>query len=344
MNTPTRRPARRLVRRALGVAVMATVAFAASGAMAQQFTMKLSTPTVNDVAHEWMKVFKTGVEARSNGRIKVEVYPASQLGPIPRTVEGVALGTVEMTMPAVGFLIGLEPRFLVFDAPGLFDDMKHAERVFEDAEIRKRLATFGASKGVEPLVTLVNGPMVIVSHKAIRTLPDFKGQKLRVPGPTPLHMEPFRKLGASPLSIPLGEVLPALQNRTIDGVTASISIFTAFKYYDITKYMTYLPGGFLIAAGLVNRNYMKSLGPELEAIVRDEAHKAEVLFSTRGVDDAEKDRKVWEQNGGQSIVFSPVEAKRYLDDVTSVLPAIIGANAQLKEDYEAVLAAARRHR
>jgi C4-dicarboxylate-binding protein DctP len=312
--------------------------------MAQQFTMKLSTPTVNDVAHEWMKVFKTGVEARSNGRIKVEVYPASQLGPIPRTVEGVALGTVEMTMPAVGFLIGLEPRFLVFDAPGLFDDMKHAERVFEDADLRKRLATFGASKGVEPLVTLVNGPMVIVSHKAIRTLPDFKGQKLRVPGPTPLHMEPFRKLGASPLSIPLGEVLPALQNRTIDGVTASISIFTAFKYYDITKYMTYLPGGFLIAAGLVNRNYMKSLGPELEAIVRDEAHKAEALFSTRGVEDAEKDRKVWEQNGGQSIVFSPAEAKRYLDDVTSVLPAIVGANAQLKEDYEAVLAAARRHR
>ncbi len=334
----------RLLHAATALALAGTAGLFSTAPMAQQFTMKLSTPTVNDVAHEWMKVFKAGVEERSKGRIKVEVYPASQLGSIPRTVEGVALGTIEMSIPAVGFLIGLEPRFLVFDAPGLFDDMKHAARVFDDADIRKRLATFGAAKGVEPLMTFVNGPMVIVSHKAIRTLPDFKGQKLRVPGPTPLHMEPFRKVGASPLSIPLGEVLPALQNHTIDGVTASISIFTAFKYYDLTKFMTYLPGGFLVASGLVNREYMKSLGPELEAIVRDEARKAESLFGTRGVEDAEKDRKVWEQNGGQSIMFSPADAKQYLADVTSALPPIINASPQLKEDYEAVLAAARKYR
>jgi C4-dicarboxylate-binding protein DctP len=291
-----------------------------------------------------MKTFKAGVESRSGGRIKVEVYPASQLGQIPRTVEGVALGTVEMTMPAVGFLIGLEPRFLVFDAPGVFEDYRHAVRVFQDPEIRKRLAAFGESKGVEPLVTFPNGPMVIVSHKAIRTLPDFKGQKLRVPGPTPLHMEPFRKVGASPLSIPLGEVLPALQNRTIDGVTASISIFTAFKYYDITKFMTYLPGGFLIASGLVNRNYMKSLGPELEGIVRDEARKAEALFATRGYEDTLSDRKTWEGAGGESIMFSPADTKQYLEQVTSALPPILEKNAQLKADYEALLAAAKRTR
>src|SRR5690349_17650063 len=120
-------------------------------AQAQQYTMKLSTPTINDVTIEYMNAFKKGVEARSGGKIKVEIYPANQLGPIPRTVEGVALGTIEMTTPATGFYVGLEPRFLVFDAPGLFDDMRHAERVFADPDVRKRLSTFGASKGVEPL-------------------------------------------------------------------------------------------------------------------------------------------------------------------------------------------------
>ena len=98
---------------------------------------------------------------------------------------------------------------------------------------------------------------------------DLKGQKIRVPGPAPLHIEPFRKLGASPVSMPLGEALPAMQNRTIDGSIASASVFTAFKYYDVAKGLTRLPKSFLVGAGLVNRNYMKSLGAELEGIVRE---------------------------------------------------------------------------
>ena len=309
-----------------------------------QFTMKLSTPTLNDVTIEWMNAFKKGVESRSGGKVKVEIYPANQLGPIPRTVEGVALGTIEMTTPATGFFIGLEPRFLVFDAPGLFDDVPHAQRVFSDPEVRRRLATFGATKGVEPLATYAQGPLALLSHKPVRTVGDLAGQKIRVPGGAPLHLEPFKKLGANPLSMPLGEVMPAMQNRTIDGFTAGYTIFTAFKAHDVTKGLTTLPGSFLIAGALVNRNFMKSLGRELEAIVRDEAQKAEPLFATWGVEDAERARKVWEQRGGQNITLPPAEAKRFLDQATSALPPILAANPQLKEDYEALRAAAARHR
>lgn len=317
--------------------------FAAS-AHAQQYTMKLSTPTINDVTIEWMSAFKKGVESRSGGKIKVEIYPANQLGPIPRTVEGVALGTIEMTTPATGFFVGLEPRFVVFDAPGLFDDMRHAERVFADPEVRKRLATFGASKGVEPLITFVHGPLMLLSHKPVRTVADFAGQKIRVPGGAPLHLEPFKKLGANPVSMPLGEVMPAMQNRTLDGFTAGLTIFTAFKYYDVAKALTELPGSFLIASGVVNRNWMKSLGPQLEAIVREEARKAETIFSTYGVEDVERSRKTWEQHGGENIKLPPAETKRYLEQATSALPPILASNAQLKEDYEALVAAARKYR
>ena len=318
--------------------------FAAFAAHAQQHTMKLSSPTINDSTQEWMKAFKSGVEARSGGKIKVEIYPASQLGPIPRTVEGVALGTIEMTLPATGFLAGLEPRFVVFDAPGLFDSMQHAQRVFADPEVRKRLATFGSGKGVEPLITFVHGPLMLLSHKPIRAVADFRGQKIRVPGGAPLHLEPFRKLGASPLSIPLGEVMPAMQNRSIDGFIGGLTVFTSFKYYDVAKGLTQLPGSHLIAAGLTNRNFMKSLGPELEAIVRDEARKAEAIFSAWGVEDVERGRRIWAQNGGENITLPGAEAKRYLDETTSVLPGLLAANPQLKEDFEALVAAARRNR
>ena len=325
-------------------AALAAALLLATVASAQQFTMKLSSPTVNDAIHEWMKAFKAGVEQRSGGRVKVEIYPANQLGQIPATVEGVALGTIEFTIPAVGFLIGLESRFQTLDAAGLFDSVEHGQKVLADPAVRARFASFGEAKGVEPLVMALNGPLMLVSHKPVRTVADFKGQKIRVAGAAPLHIEPFKKLGVSPLSMPLGEVLPALQNKTIDGAIASFNVFTAFKYYDVAKGATYLPGSFLVVGGIVNRAFMKSLGPELEAIVREEARKAEAVFTSYGVADVERTRQTWLKNGGETITLPPAEAAAYLKDVTSVVPAVVGNNPKMKEDYETLLTAAKKYR
>jgi TRAP-type transport system periplasmic protein len=324
----------------LAAALLATAA--SSVARAQQFTMKLSSPTVNDVTQEWMKEFKTGVEARTNGRVKVEIYPASQLGQIPATVEGTAMGTIEVTAPASGFIVGFEPRFQVFDAPGLFADMAHAQRVFADPDVRARLATFGAAKGMEPIAIWPHGPLMLLSHKAIRKVEDFKGQKIRVPGAAPLQVEPFKKLGALPVSMPLGEVLSAMQNRTIDGLIASATVFTAFKYYDIAKPLTALPGSFLVVPAMANKSFLKSLGPELEAIVRDEAFKAQRKVEAFGIADAQRTIEAWKKNGGEDIVLSDAEGKAYLDQVGSVLPGLMGGNAKIKEDFDALRATAQK--
>jgi C4-dicarboxylate-binding protein DctP len=306
--------------------------------------MKLSSPTVNDAPHEWMKAFKAGVEQRSGGRIKVEIYPASQLGQIPATVDGVALGTIEFAIPAVGFLIGLEPRFQVFDAAGLFDGIAHSQKMLADPAVQARLASFGEAKGVELLMVGNNGPLMLVSHKPVRSVADFKGLKVRVPGAAPLHVKPFKKLGASPVSMPLGEALPALQNKTIDGAIMSFNVLTMFKYYDVAKTATYLPGQFIFVAGIVNRNFMKQIGPELAAIVREEARKASVVFSTYGVEDVEKTKQTWIKNGGEAITLPQAEADVYLKDVTSVIPAVLTSNAQMKADYDTLMAAAKKLR
>jgi C4-dicarboxylate-binding protein DctP len=326
------------------MAAIAAVMLLANAASAQQFTMKLSSPTVNDAPHEWMKAFKAGVEQRSGGRIKVEIYPASQLGQIPATVDGVALGTIEFAIPAVGFLIGLEPRFQVFDAAGLFDGIAHSQKMLADPAVQARLASFGEAKGVELLMVGNNGPLMLVSHKPVRSVADFKGLKVRVPGAAPLHVEPFKKLGASPVSMPLGEALPALQNKTIDGAIMSFNVLTMFKYYDVAKTATYLPGQFIFVAGIVNRNFMKQIGPELAAIVREEARKASVVFSTYGVEDVEKTKQTWIKNGGEAITLPQAEADVYLKDVTSVIPAVLTSNAQMKADYDTLMAAAKKLR
>jgi C4-dicarboxylate-binding protein DctP len=320
----------------------AVMMLAAGAAQAQTFTMKLASPTINDVTQEWMKEFKAGVEARSNGRIRVEIYPANQLGQIPATVEGVALGTIEVTSPASGFFVGFEPRFQVFDAPGLFRGLAHAQRVFADPEVRARLATFGNSKGMEPIAIMAHGPLMLLSHKPIRRVDDFKGQKIRVPGAAPLQIEPFRKLGASPISMPLGEVLSAMQNRTIDGLVASGTVFTAFKYYDLAKGLTSLPESFLIVPSMANTAFLKSLGPELEAIVREEAFKAQQKVAAFGIEDVQRTFESWAKNGGEIITLSGEESTAYLAQVRSVLPGLMRSFPAMQADFDALTAAAQR--
>src|SRR5438876_3523324 len=123
-----------------GIAV--SVLLAAVPARAQQFTMKLSMPTINDVTYEYFKQMKAGIEQRSGGRIKVDIYPSNQLGQLPAVVEGVALGTIEAAASANGFWVSLEPRFQVLDAPGLFDDLSHAFKILHDPDVSARLASW----------------------------------------------------------------------------------------------------------------------------------------------------------------------------------------------------------
>ncbi len=317
---------------------------AAAPASAQQFTLKMSLPTINEVSHEYTKVLKAGIEQRAGNRIKVEIYPANQLGQLPVVVEGVALGTIEMVFSANGFFVSLEPRFNVLDAPGLFDSIEHGLKVMNDPAIRARLATFGADKGVEVIYPGIYMPMMMLTHKGMRAVADFQGQKVRTQGGAPIQVEPFRKLGIIPVSLPLGEALPAMQNRTIDGMLAAIAPFNAFKYYDIAKPATFLPATMLVAPMVANRRFMKSLGPELEAIVREEVRKAEVVFTAWNAADIKKHEDNWKKNGGEIVTLSPAEAKKYVDTVTPVAAQVLSANPRIKEDYEAFLAASAKYR
>jgi C4-dicarboxylate-binding protein DctP len=142
----------------------------------------------------------------------------------------------------------------------------------------------------------------------------------------------------------LGEVLPALQTRAIDATYASFSVYTSFKYYDVVKNATVLPQSFLVATGLMNRQWLKSLGPDLESMVRDEFRKAETLFSTYGVEDLVRIQKTWEKNGGQTYTFAGPEAARYVKEANDAVAGILSSNPQLKEDHAALLKVAAKYR
>ena len=114
----------------LGGLVAALLAPApAAYAQDKTFTMKLSTATINDTQHEWLKRFAALVEKDSGGRIKAEIYPASQLGSIPRQIEGVQFGSIQGWMGPPEFLVGVDERFEALSAPGLFSSVDQVMKV-----------------------------------------------------------------------------------------------------------------------------------------------------------------------------------------------------------------------
>jgi C4-dicarboxylate-binding protein DctP len=127
-------------------------------------------------------------------------------------------------------------------------------------------------------------------------------------------------------------------------VISALAVFNNFKYYDIAKSVTYLPATTLFAPAVINRQFLKSLGPQLEAIVREEARKAEVAYADWNVDEIKRTEEAWRRNGGELITFPAVESKRYLDVVGPISTQILSTNPKVKEDYEVVLAAAGKYR
>ena len=95
-------------------ALAAALAAGAGSAAAQDnkvMVIKLATATLNDAQHEWLKRFAAKIEKNTNGRMKAEVYPASQLGTIPRMIEGTQLGSIQIWVGPPEFLVGVDQRF-----------------------------------------------------------------------------------------------------------------------------------------------------------------------------------------------------------------------------------------
>src|SRR5512135_3752814 len=120
------------------LAAFACVAPSGSAASAE-YVMKFGTATINETQHQFIIDYKAALEKASGGRIEVQVYPASQLGPIPREIEGVQLGTIQGYIGPVDFFVGVDPRFGVFSTPMLFRDDANAAATIHDPAVEKAM-------------------------------------------------------------------------------------------------------------------------------------------------------------------------------------------------------------
>ena len=287
---------RTLMRGALGAAL--ALALPLAGAAQAQETMKLASATIHDVQHEWQKEFQKEMEARVGDALTVEIYPASQLGAIPRMAEGVLLGTIEAFTTPTSFVTNVDARFQAFDIPGLFRDADEVSAVIHDPEFRDYMETLFLDKGVRVVGAIFNSPILMLSREPVTALDGFDGLKVRTFA-SPLQMEPMKAIGANPTPLALSEVVPQLQSGGIDGMLAGMPILTAFKFYDTAKNVTDINMNQIVSVTLVNEAWYQSQSDEVKAAIIEAGRAAEKTVFPWGVANLERANKAWTENGGE---------------------------------------------
>ncbi|HXW41385.1 MAG TPA: TRAP transporter substrate-binding protein [Xanthobacteraceae bacterium] len=305
--------------------------------------MKLSTATLNDTQHEWLKRLAAAVEQDSGGRIKGELYPASQLGAIPRQIEGVQFGAIQGWVGPPEFLVGVDERYEVLSAPGLFSSRDQYLRTINDPAVRDLMLGLGANKGLVGVGIFPLGPSSIITKKPIRRLADFAGLKIRVLA-SPFQLELIKRMGASPIAMTLADVLPALQQGALDGSLTTMTQYTTLHYIDAAKYVTETDQPYVTSIAVLSKKWLDGLSPDLQKIVRDDATKVSADIVAFIVQFFDAQRKIWIDSGGE-VTRLPVEDQAdMISRISNIGVDLSASKPELRAAVEAVFASAARNK
>jgi len=285
-------------------AIVSTVALGAAMALAPaasaQTVMKIGFATINDGQHKSALWIEKEVEKRTGGSIDVQVYPAAQLGKIPRQIEGVLFGTQEAFISPPGFFKGLNPAFAAPDAPGLFDSFAHQTKTLNDPSVRDKFLGLATSKGVTGLYIVAAGASALAMREPVRTLSDVKGKKIRVLA-SPMEVAIMRQLGAAGTPMAYSEVLPAIQRKVLDGASSAITVMGPSKFYTAAKYITPTHITYIPTAMWTNAKFLAKLSDKERAIVAQVGLEVAPVANKWSEDDTKSWEKKWGDEGGTVV-------------------------------------------
>jgi C4-dicarboxylate-binding protein DctP len=213
--------------------------------------------------------FKELAEKYTDGRVKVDVYPNSQLYKDKEELEALQLGAVQMLAPSLAKFGPLGAKeFEVFDLPFIIPDKAGLRKVTEGPLGKKLLGKLDA-KGIAGLAYWDNGFKIMSANKPLRLPEDFRGLKMRIQSSKVLEAQ-FRALGAIPQVMAFSEVYPAMQTGVVDGSENTPSNMYTQKHYEVQKYGTLSDHGYIGYAVIANKKFWDGL----PADVRSQLEKA----------------------------------------------------------------------
>lgn len=224
---------------ATSIALATAVAFAIPlYAQAQEFKLKLGhvAPT-DEPYHMAAEKFAELVKQNTGGAVQIQIFPNSLLGGQRELLEGLQLGSVDITLTTAAVLSGFLPKTQVIELPFMFRDREHVYKVV-DGPLAKEIYDGDEKKKMKVIDTWENGFRNITNNvRAIEKPDDMKGVKIRVME-NKMYIEMFKALGANPTPMARGELFTGLQTKVVDGQENPLGQIYTSRFYEVQKYVT----------------------------------------------------------------------------------------------------------
>jgi tripartite ATP-independent transporter DctP family solute receptor len=211
-------------------------ALAAAPALAQEITLKLGHLANED--NPWHKAsvkFGEELSALTDGRIAVEVYPNESLGKEIDLINGMQLGTVDMTITGES-LQNWAPMAALLAVPYAYSSIEHMDEVASGPIGDEIEAQIIEKAQIRPIAYFARGPRDLTSNRPIESPDDLDGLKMRVPN-VPLFVDVWKALGAQPTPMAFSEVFTSLQNGTIDAQENPLALIRSANFNEVQKYV-----------------------------------------------------------------------------------------------------------
>lgn len=295
------------------------LALASGSALAQEIVIKFSHVVApNTPKGKAADKFKELAEQYTAGKVKVEVYPNSQLYKDKEELEALQLGAVQMLAPSLAKFgpLGIK-EFEVFDLPFLFPSYEALHKVTNGPVGQEMLGLLEA-KGIKGLAFWDNGFKVMSANQPLRTPDDFLGLKMRIQSSKVLEAQ-MNALGAVPQVMAFSEVYQALQTGVVDGTENPPSNMFTQKMHEVQSNATLSNHGYLGYAVIVNKKFWEDLPADLRTEL--ERALAEATEYGNGIAKAENDaalQSMKDSGKTEFIELTAEERQTWLDALAPV--------------------------
>ncbi len=272
------------------IAALGMTVLLASGASAQQSVeLKASiwAPPTNPMA-TGMEAWGSYLKEKSNGRLTIKVFAASQMGPPPRQFDLARTGVADLAIAGHFLTPGRFPLSDLTTLPGVLTAPSYASSMALSQIARESLGA--EHPGVKILALSVITPTTIISRNPINSPADLKGRRIRSAGPG--QAELLTALGAVPASLQPGEMNDGIGKGMIDGAGTAYSGIASYQLVDVAKNISEGPFGAVTFVTVMNQASYDKLPADLKAILDEATPMAAKLISRALSDDETKLRAV----------------------------------------------------
>ncbi|MFC3284111.1 TRAP transporter substrate-binding protein [Litchfieldella rifensis] len=268
--------------------------------LAADFTLRFGhLANEENIWHQAAVKFKEEVEANSDGRIEVQIYPNEQLGAEMDVINSIQLGTADMTITGES-LQNWAPKAAMMAVPYAFRDSEHLHQAVQ-GEIGDEIeAQITERANLVPLAWFERGPRHLTSNRPVRQPADLDGIRLRVPN-VPLFVDTWEALGARPTPMAFSEVFTALQQNTIQAQENPLSLIESASFYEVQDYVNLTGHVRSWIYVVIGKDQLESMPEDLQQVIFDAAETMQSYEAKLFEEDEQRLRQDLQERGMEFI-------------------------------------------